>query len=120
MPTLNLVAELTIDDLLAVVSNLNEVELAEFEIRFEELWLSRPAPVDEEAAHLAFKQRLSPPHQARLRALLEKNREGDMTEIETEELDEYIAKIDQALEKTADDLLKLAKHRRQQNADEAQ
>ena len=55
MPTLNLVTELTIDDLLNAVSQLDEEELAE--------------------------------------------------EVEVKELDNYIAQIDQALEKTADDLL---------------
>ncbi len=113
MPTFNLVAELTVDDLLDVVSKLDEAELAEFETRFEQLWLSRPAVVDEEAAHIAEARRLAPRQQARLRALLEKNREEDITETETKEMDKYIAEIDQRLEETADDLLKLAERRRQ-------
>ena len=119
MPTLNLVAELTIDDLLEVISKLNTAELAEFEIRFEQLWLSRSAVIDEEVAQLATARRLSPRQQTRLRVLLDKNREEGVTEAETKELDKYIAKIDRALEATADDLLKLAERRQQQKADEA-
>ena len=117
MPTLNLVTELTMDDLLAAVSQLDEAELVEFEIRFEQLWLARSGVGDEEAAQIAAARRLSPQQQARLRALLEKNREKGITAAEAEELDTYIAEIDQALEKTADDLLKLARDRTQDKAD---
>ncbi len=78
MPTLTL--ELTIDDLLATVAKLDNNELAEFEIQFEQLWLSRFFTVDQEAAQIAAKKRSSPRRQARLRALLEKNREEDLTD----------------------------------------
>ncbi len=63
MPTLNLVTELTVDDLLDVVSRLDEAELAEFEIRFEQLWLSQPVVADKEAAYIAATRRLAPPQQ---------------------------------------------------------
>jgi hypothetical protein len=86
MPTLNLVTELTMDDLLAAVSQLDEAELVEFEIRFEQLWLARSGVGDEEAAQIAVARRLSPQPQARLRTLLEKNREEGITEAEAEEI----------------------------------
>jgi hypothetical protein len=111
MPTLNLVTELTIDDLLTVVAKLNEAELAEFEAGFDQLLLSRLPASDKEAAQIADAHRLPPGKQARLRSLLEKNREEDITEIEVAELDAYIVELDQALKQTADDLLELAKHR---------
>ncbi len=117
MPTLNL--ELTLDDLLAVVSKLDNDELVEFEIRFEQLWLSRFLSVDQEAAQIAAAKRLSPRHQARLRALLEKNREEGLTQDEEAELDNQITEIDQALEKTAGELLKLAEQRQQSSASSA-
>ncbi len=120
MPTLNLVTELTVDDLLEVVSRLDEAELAEFEIRFEQLWLSQPAVVDKEAANIAATRRLAPRQQAQLRLLLEKNREENVTNTEAKEMDKYIAEIDRALEETADDLLKLAERRQQAKANDTQ
>ena len=63
MPTLNLVAELTLDDLLAVVAKLDEAELTEFEIRFEQLRLARSTNLDDEAARVAAVRRLSPVQQ---------------------------------------------------------
>jgi hypothetical protein len=120
MPTLNLVTELTVDDLLDVVARLDEAELAEFEIRFEQLWLSQPAVADKEAAYIAATRRLGPRQQARLRVLLEKNREEGVTDTEAKEMDEYIAEIDRALEETVDDLLKLAERRRQAKTNDTQ
>lgn len=120
MPTLNLVTELTVDDLLTVVAKLDDAELAEFEIRFEQLWLSRSEILDPEAAQIAAAHRLSSRQQVRLRDLLEKNREEDLAANEETELDNYIAKIDHALEKTADELLKLAERRQQAIAAEPQ
>lgn len=111
MPTLNLITELTVDDLLAVVAGLDDDELAEFEIRFEQLWLSRTSALDEEATQIADAHRLSPRQQVRLRALLDKNREEGLGAKEEKELDSYIAEIDRALGKTSDKLLKLAKQR---------
>jgi len=111
MPTLSL--ELTIDDLLYAVSQLDETELTEFQIRFEQLWLSRIPVNDKEAAQIAAARRLSVDQQARLHSLLEKNREASLTEAETAELDNYLKELDQALEKTADELLELAKKRKQ-------
>ena len=111
MPTLNLVTELTVDDLLAVVAKLDDDELAEFEIRFEQLWISRSEAVDREAVEIAVAHRLSPHQQVHLRSLLEKNREEGLATNEEVELDSYIAEIDRALETTADELLKLAERR---------
>jgi len=116
MPTLNLVAKLTMDDLLLIISALNDDELAEFEIRFEQLWLSRSSSLDKEAAQLATARRLSPRQQVRLQALLEKNREESLTKAEEIELDAYLTDIDQALEQTAADLLELAKQRQRDNS----
>jgi glycyl-tRNA synthetase beta subunit len=98
MPTLNLVTELTVNDLLDVIAELDDDELAEFEARFEQLWTSRFSSLDQEAAQIANLKRLSPKQQARLRALLEKNREEGLKEDEEAELDSYIAKIDRSLE----------------------
>ncbi len=112
MPTLNLVAELSVDDLLDVVSNLDERELEEFETRFEQMWLSYPESIAEA-------RRLLPHKQAHLRTLLEQNREGYVTQTETEELDQYIANIDQTLEDTAADLMKLAERRQQEKGNGA-
>ena len=113
MPILNLVTELTVDDLLTVVAKLDDDELAEFEIRFKQLWLSRSEILDREAAEIAFAHRLSPHQQVRLRALLEKNREESLAANEEVQLDTYIAEIDRALETTAEELLKLAEQRQQ-------
>jgi len=117
MPTLNFVAELTVDDLLTVISKLDDKELAEFEIRFERLWLSRSSIIiDKEAAEIAAAHRLSPTKQAHLQVLLEQNREEGVTEAETKALDAYLAELDGALEATAADLLKLAARRQQEKA----
>ncbi len=115
MPTLNV--ELTLDDLLTVVSNLDEDEFTEFEIRFEQVWLSRVARLDQEAAQIATTQRLPAHQQARLRSLLEKNREALLTEPEETELDDYIVKIDQPLGQTATELLKSAEKHQQHSPD---
>lgn len=112
MPTLNLVTELTVDDLLAVVAKLDDDELAEFEMLFEQLWLTRAGVLDREAAQIAAAHRFSPRQQVRLRTLLEKNREEVLGVDEENELDSYIAEIDEALETTADNLLKLAEQRK--------
>ncbi|NJN96423.1 MAG: hypothetical protein HC875_21100 [Anaerolineales bacterium] len=120
MPTLNLVTELTVDDLLAVVAKLDDDELAEFEMLFEQLWLTRAGVLDREAAQIAAANRFSPRQQVRLRTLLEKNREEGLAANEINELDSYIAEIDEALETTADNLLKLAEQRRQAVATDAQ
>jgi hypothetical protein len=120
MPTVNLTAELSLEDLLLVVSNLDDDELAEFEIQFEQLWLSRFVPVDQDAARVAADQRLSPQQQIRLRALLEKNREAGLTDTEEKELDNFIANIDQSLSKTADELLNLAEQRKTYSSDDPQ
>ncbi len=63
MPTFNLVVELTVDDLLDVVSKLDEAELAEFEIRFEQLWLSRLAVQRFRVALSAIDQHLRPKYE---------------------------------------------------------
>jgi len=107
--------ELTVDDLLDAVSKLDEAELAEFEVRFEQLWLSRQPAPDTEAAHIADERRLPPRQQARVRALLNKNREEGLTGDEERELDAYMTKMDEALEQTTDELFKLAERRRRRS-----
>jgi hypothetical protein len=97
MPTLNLVTELTIDDLLAVVAGLNDDELAEFEIRFEQLWLSRTSTLDKEAAQIANAHRLSPRQQVRLRALLDKNREEGLGAREENEFHQQVLSFENRL-----------------------
>lgn len=113
MPILNVKTELTVDDLLDVVAQLNEKELMEFELGFEQIWIERQVATDQEAARIVEKQRLPLSQQARVRELLFKNREDELTEGEEEELDAYMAAMDQALEETADQLLKLADARNQ-------
>jgi hypothetical protein len=51
--------------------------------------------------------------QARVRELLWKNQEDCLTEEEEEELDAYMAQMDQALEETSEELLALAENRQQ-------
>jgi hypothetical protein len=60
MPILNV--DLTVDDLLAAVAELNDEEWAEFEAGYEQLWLSRFGSLDREVANIASKHRLSPDH----------------------------------------------------------
>lgn len=109
-------AQRTVEELLAAVQQLNEVELAEFEIGFEQIWLKRSAITDPAAAEIIENHRLPLQQQAHLRTLLFKNREGALTAAEEVELDFYMAKMDQALAATANELLKLAELRKQNRA----
>lgn len=102
-----------VDELLDAVKNLDEAALAEFETGFEQIWLKRSAVADPEMAQIVEKHRLPLHQQAQLRELLFKNREGELTEAEEVELDFYMAKMDQALEATAQELVKLAELRKQ-------
>jgi hypothetical protein len=111
MPTVSVVAELTVNDLLDAVSKLDEAEIVEFEVGFEDIWLRRNTTSDKEAAQLVEKHRLAPHQQVRVRELLLKNREATLTEDEGLELDSYMVKMDEALGETADELLKLASQR---------
>ncbi len=113
MPTLNLVAELTIEDLAGAVAKLNKAQLAKFTVYLRELRQFRSTAVDKESARIAARRRFPASQRHRLHTLLQKNREVGLTAFETVEIDEYIATFDQALEKTADDLLTLAKQRQQ-------
>ena len=113
MPTVNLVAELTVNDLLDAVSKLDEAEIVEFEVGFEQIWLRRNTTSDKEAAQLVEKHRLPLHQQTRVRELLLKNREMALTEDEELELDSYMTKMDEALGETAEELLKLVSHRQQ-------
>jgi len=115
MPTVKVVAELTVDDLIDAVSQLTSDELAEFQLRFDELWPAQLPSVDAEAAQVAVAHRLPAQDQVRLRTLLMKNREGDLTVAEERELDAYMADLDQRLDQVADDLLELAEHRQQRD-----
>jgi len=55
--------------------------------------------------------------QARVCELLWKNREEGLTALEEEELDAYMNQMDQALEATAEEMLKLAEGREQNQPD---
>ncbi len=111
MPTVNIVAELTVYDLLDAVSKLDEAEIVEFEVGFEKIWLKRNATSDEEAAQIVEKHRLPLLEQARVRELLLRNREMALTEDQERELDSYMARMDEALGETAEELLELVAKR---------
>jgi hypothetical protein len=101
--------------LLNAVAQLDEQAFAVFETGFEQIWLQRNGLADLEAAQIVAQQRLPLPQQTRVRDLLGKNREEGLTPAEEEELDEYMAQMDQALEETAAELLKLAASRQPLN-----
>ncbi|HRW09713.1 MAG TPA: hypothetical protein P5121_31645 [Caldilineaceae bacterium] len=113
MPTMNVTAEISVDELLNAVAKLDETELARFEVGFEQIWLHRRSMSDPEAMAIVDSHRLSPQQQIRLRELLFKNREEGLTSAEEQELDSYMTNMDQALENTADELLRLAASRQQ-------
>ena len=113
---MSITAEISVDDLLHAVAKLNEDELAQFEMGFEEIWLHRGNVADPEAMKIVNSHRLSTQQQIRLRELLFKNREGTLTEAEEQELDFYLAAMDQALENAADELLQLAGRRQKDPA----
>lgn len=79
----------------------------------DQIWLHRANVADPAAMEIVDSHRLPRQQQIRLRELLFKNREGSLTETEEQELDSYMAKMDQALEDAADDLLRLAENRKQ-------
>ena len=114
MQVVQVVAKSSVNDLLEAIAQLNEEEFAEFEAGFEQLALNRKTIADEEAAQIVARHRLPLSQQVRVRELLFNNREGMLTEAEEEELDFYMAKMDQALEETADELLALAEQRKHQ------
>ncbi|MCB0125695.1 MAG: hypothetical protein KDE58_25750 [Caldilineaceae bacterium] len=113
MPTTNVTAEISVDDLLSAVAKLDETELARFEVGYEQIWLHRRSVSDPEAMEIVDSHRLSPQQQVRLRELLFKNREDSLTAAEEQELDSYMTTMDQALEDTAAELLRLAASRQQ-------
>ncbi len=114
MPAVNVVVEMSVDKLLSAVADLDEDGLAVFEAGFEQLWLQRSGLINPVAAQIAEKHRLPLAQQARVRDLLWKNREEGLTEFEEDELDMYMDQMDLALEETAEELLKLAESRRQE------
>lgn len=105
-----------VDELLDAVKQLDKAELAGFETGFEQIWRKRSTEADPEMAKIVEKHRLPLHQQAHMRELLFKNREGELTEAEEVELDFYMAKMDQALEATANELLKLAELRKQKQS----
>ena len=113
MATVTAAVPHTVDELLNAVKQLDELELAEFETGFEQIWQKRNIADDPEMAKIVEKHRLPLQQQIHMRELLFKSREGELTEAEEVELDFYMAKMDQALEATANELLKLAELRKQ-------
>ena len=111
--TIEPVAQPTVEELLDAVKQLDTAVLAQFETGLEQIWLKRNTDPDPDMAKIVEKHRLPLHQQAHLRELLFKNREGELTETEETELDFYMAKMDQALEATANELLKLAELRNQ-------
>ena len=79
----------------------------------QEIILNKIHNNDDEALQIVAKHRLPQYQQARVRELLFKNREGNLTDAEELELDNYMAKMDHALEVVAEGLLSLAKRREQ-------
>ena len=114
MPSIDTTLELTVNDLLNAVGQLNVGELTEFEIGFEQIWSKQYSTIaDTEAAVLIENHRLPVSQQAQVRELLFKNREGTLTKAEEEELDSYMNVMDSALGDTAEQILKLAESRQQ-------
>ncbi|MFZ4658786.1 MAG: hypothetical protein ACOYNY_17360 [Caldilineaceae bacterium] len=113
MTTATVAEQPTVDELLTAVKALDAAELAEFETGFEQIWQKRSAVADPTMTKIVEKHRLPLRQQARIRELLFKNREGELTEAEETELDFYMAKMDQALEATANEMLELAELRKQ-------
>jgi hypothetical protein len=117
MPAVNVVVEMTVDKLLNAVAELDEEGLAVFEAGFEQIWLQRSGITNIEAAQLLEQHQLPLEQQARVRDLLWKNREEGLTELEEKELDQYMLQMDQALEATAEELLKVAETRESNQTD---
>jgi hypothetical protein len=104
MPTLKLVTELSISDLLTVVSAMSDAELAQFEAGLANLKQTRTETQAQQATAMAQVHRLEPDKEAQLATLLHKNREGRLTPCETEKLDSLLAESDERLMQTADSL----------------
>lgn len=107
------IAAPTVTQLLDGVQKLGETELWQFETGLQQIWQKRKTSPDPEATKIVDKHRLPLYQQARLRELLFKNSEGELTEAEEEELDFFMLKMDRALEATADELGKLFEQRKQ-------
>ena len=112
MPTVPVMAELTVENLIDAVSQLTPRELSEFTLRFDELRLARMASVNEQAAQIAEAYRLPSEDRLRVLELLMKNREEGLTEQEEAELDAYMHEMDRRLDQVASELFALAQRRK--------
>ena len=120
MPTVPVMAELTVENLIDAVSQLTPRELSEFTLRFDELRLARMASVNEQAAQIAEAYRLPSEDRLRVLELLMKNREEGLTEQEEAELDAYMHEMDRRLDQVADELFALAQRRKRLGDERAQ
>jgi hypothetical protein len=107
MPTVQVTGHLTVEELLGVVARLTPPELTQFERGWEQL-RRRPRSLREEVARRAEAYHFEPEQQARLRDLLDRNKEGSITPDEEKELDRWLKELDQRNLQLADDLLQLA------------
>jgi len=99
--------------LIRAVARLTSDELSEFVLRFDDLQLTRMFPVDAQAARITTAHRLPVADRSRVADLLAKNREEGLSEQEEVELDAYMREMDQRLDRAADELLAIARHRQQ-------
>jgi tetrahydromethanopterin S-methyltransferase subunit G len=103
--------ELTVDDLIRAVAQLSPDELSDFELRLEEMRIARSHFVDAEIAQIADAYRLPAQARSRVRELLQRNRTTGLAPAEEQELDSYLAEMDERLEAAAEEMLALAGQR---------
>ena len=105
--------EFTVDDLLEAVAQLSPTEMSEFELRLDELWITRTRFTDLEVTQIADQYRLSLPDRDRVCELLARNRENRLQAEEERELDRYLGEMERRLEAVADEIMALAARRKQ-------
>lgn len=97
--------EFTVDDLLEAVTQLSPAEMSEFELRLDELWVTRTRFTDLEVTQIADQYRLSLPDRDRVCELLARNRENRLQAEEERELDRYLSEMERRLEAVADEIM---------------
>ena len=107
MATVSITAELTVKDLIDVISQLTSDELSEFTLCFNELQLAQVMSVDEQAVQIADVYRLPAQDRLRVLELLTKNREEGLIDQEETELDTYMRNMERRLEQVTDELFAL-------------
>jgi len=111
MATVSITAELTVKDLIDVISQLTSDELSEFTLCFNELQLAQVTSVDQQAVQIADAYRLPAQDRLRVLELLTKNREEGLIDQEETELDTYMRSMERRLEQVTDELFALKQAR---------